>query len=938
MFRKTKLSSAVITAITAGVVASHTSVAFAQLEEVLVTATKRSESTQDIPVTVSAITSDKLDQLGISNFEDYIVQMPGVTAGGAGPGRNTVYIRGVASTTPNLTTSGVAGLAPNVAMYLDEQPLTQPGRNLDVYVADMNRVEVLAGPQGTLFGASSQAGVIRLITNKPETTENYGRIKAGVSTTEKGDDSNNIEAVFNWAVSDSFALRGVVYRDDQGGYIDNVQGTRTALESARFRNSGVVRSNGVPVSDVRAGVQTSGWLDAAIARGDTFNGARVPLDSADPASYANINFLEANNEDLVEKDFNDTLYEGFRLSGLLDISDDWSLLLGYTHQEVEADGVFSADPTLGSSSPSVQRFSPDTLDDEFDNFAWTLSGRVNELEIVYTGAYTERESDQIVDYTDYLFVGQYLPYYICDSTVTYPEYNYNVTTPEGVASNYESFGTCQPPDLFVSSVNETTTSTHELRFSTDQTRSVRLTAGVFYSDQEIEERVDFVYPNNVDAAVFQYFGLSDTTGFPPNFPHTDSFRTAEGPYPAETIFRNDIKRTDEQIGIFGELSFDVTDNLTLIGGARYYDVEVKLKGGANASFCNSFQPDVNAFGTNISDLYNGDGEFTFVGDCNPATHITFTQGQTFDEVKAALNAVDPYSVGRGEFTNGPNAISTGEIEGIVNATSAPDSASEDGVILKGTIQYTPSDDSLIYFTYSEGYRPGLLNRPGGAPGAIGSNYVVPFELQTDEITNYELGWKTDMLDGNLRFNGSVFFIDISNLQTTIFDPSITNLFFSDNAADAEVLGLEGDLTWLASEGLTVGVAFSFLDSEITKVLIPTNDVKKGDSLAFAPEFQGNAYARYEWNFGSDYTAHVMGNVNHSDEMYSDIIRINRDEIASWTMAGLSAGVTSDTWGAELFVDNVTDERAEIARDYINDRERVVYARPRTMGLRFTYDF
>ena len=278
MFRKAKLNSAVLSVIAASLAAGTAPTAMAQLEEVLVTATKRTESTQDIPVTVSAITSDKLDQLGITNFEDYIVQMPGVTAGGAGPGRNTVYIRGIASTTPNLTTSGVAGLAPNVALYLDEQPLTQPGRNLDVYVADLNRVEVLAGPQGTLFGASSPAGVIRLITNKPETTENYGRIKAGFSSTEEGEDSNNIEAVFNWAVSDSFALRGVVYRDDKGGYIDNVQGTPSALDSARFRNSGVVRSNGVPVSDARAGVQTSGWLDAALARGDTFNGARVPVE------------------------------------------------------------------------------------------------------------------------------------------------------------------------------------------------------------------------------------------------------------------------------------------------------------------------------------------------------------------------------------------------------------------------------------------------------------------------------------------------------------------------------------------------------------------------------------------------------------------------------------------------------------------------------------
>ena len=100
---------------------------------------------------VSALGEEALDQLGVDTFEDYLTQLPSVTAGGSGPGQSTIYIRGLASTTPNLTTSGVAGLAPNVSFYLDEQPLAQPGRNLDVYAADIERIEVLSGPQGTLL-------------------------------------------------------------------------------------------------------------------------------------------------------------------------------------------------------------------------------------------------------------------------------------------------------------------------------------------------------------------------------------------------------------------------------------------------------------------------------------------------------------------------------------------------------------------------------------------------------------------------------------------------------------------------------------------------------------------------------------------------------------------------------------------------------------------
>ena len=924
MLKRTALFSAIVTA------SSAASFSHAEIEEVLVTATKRSASTQDIAVAVSAITSEKLDQLGVSNFEDYLIQLPGVTAGGSGPGQNTIYIRGVASTTPNLTTAGVAGLAPNVAFYLDEQPLSQPGRNLDVYAADMERIEVLSGPQGTLFGASSQAGTVRLITNKPDPSDTYGRIKVGVSQTVQGESSNNVEAMFNVPVKDNVTVRGVVYRDDQGGYIDNVQGTLTALESARFREAGTMRSNGVPVSDLRAGFQTQTYIDSV--QGLSYQENRVPLDPNDPASYALVDFKEANNSDLVEDDFNDAKYEGFRLATLVDLNDDWSLLLGYGHQDLDTDGVFQADPNLGTKSPSVQRYSPESLEDSFDNVNWKLEGRLGDLDIVYAGAYTKRETDQMIDYTDYLFVGQYLPYYICDTTVTYPEYNYYNP---GYASNIPA-GTCYAPDTYATSYSETTVSTHELRFTTDQDQSVRATGGVFYSDLELQERVDFRYPGMLES---NFWNKYDGVDSPLNMPFDDGFLSQEGPFPRDTIFRNDIKRTDEQVGVFGEVTFDLNDEFSFTAGARWYDVRVDMEGGANSSFGNFFQgTDVDAFGTNITDLYDGDGKLTFIGDSKLATRITFEDGVTFDEVKAALTEADGFSVGRGSVANAPNAISDLEITGILNALKAPDEAKTSGTIFKGTLNWTPSADALLYATYSEGFRPGLLNRPGGASNADG--YTVPFELMTDEVTNIEFGWKTDLLDGQLRFNGSAFFAEIDNMQTTIFDPSIANLFFSDNAANAEITGLEADFIFAPNsvQGLTLSGGVSFLDTEITEVLTPTDDVVKGDSLAFAPEFQANLQARYEWTLANGLTAHVMPHIAHSGESYSDIIRMNRDEIQGWTMIGLTAGVTGESWGAEFFMDNMRDERAELSRNFVNDRERVSYARPCTMGLRMTYNF
>jgi outer membrane receptor protein involved in Fe transport len=845
------------------------------LEEITVTATRVEESLQDVPIAVHALGGDDIQELGITNFSDYVMQLPSVTAGGSGPGQNTIYIRGIASTTPNLTTAGVAGLAPNVAFYLDDQPLAQPGRNLDVYAADLQRIEVLSGPQGTLFGASSQAGNVRLITNKPDPSGTFGSVRVGAGSVDGGDTNSNVEAMLNLPLGEAFAVRGVVYYDKKGGWIDNVAGTVDASESARFRDEGAVRDNGVPVSAQRAGFQSS----AATCEGRGFSQTCDDLSS--------VNFLDADNSALVASDVNETTYTGGRISGRWDVNDNWRIDLAYMTQDIESDGVFFADPTLGDLE--IQRYAPDRIDDSFDNISWTVTALLGELEAIYTGAYTDRETDQLTDYTDYMFVGQYLPYYICDSSVTY------VYT--GIPS-----GACQPTDLFVNSRTETEVQTHEFRFSTDQARRWRVTAGVFYSDLELRERNDFTYPGSEDAFIF------GSPGFSPNFPFSTGYFSDPGPFPEGVIFRNDVLRTDEQLGVFGEFSFDLSDQFSVTVGGRWYDIEVDFDGSANASFCNSFQDDANAFGTDIADQYNGDGEYTFRGTCNTARHITYTA----DQSAADIAATDP-------------ELSDDQVSQIFNAVRAPSTAATDGTIFKVTLDWRPIDGHMFYFTWSEGFRPGLLNRPGGAPGP--NNFTVPFTLDTDDVTNID--------------NAALFTVDIERLQTTIFDPSISNLFFSDNAADAEVTGLEGDFTWLPmfSEGLTIGGAFSILDTELTTVITPTNDVQAGDELAFAPEFQGNLHLRYEWDvFSANWVAHVMPMVSWSSESFSDIILINRDEIDSWTMWGLTAGVSNETWSFELYGNNLSDERAEVARNFVFDRQRVTYARPRTIGVRASFNF
>ena len=812
------------------------------VEEIVVTARKKSESLQDVPLSVSALRESDLEEKGVNVFEDYLLQLPGVTAGGSGPGQSTIYIRGLASTTPNLTTAGVAGLAPNVSFYLDEQPLAQPGRNLDVYAADMARIEVLSGPQGTLFGASSQAGVVRMITNKPVMGESLSSIEVESRFTSGGDEGSKLEYMTNVPLGERSALRFVAYRDRRGGYIDQVAGTLNASQSARFRAAGTVRANGLPVSSSRAGFQAGANLS-----GVAFTDAvAIEKENANPVTY-----------------------EGFRASVAHEINDNWNALATVAKQTIDADGVFFVDPTLDDLE--IQRYTADTIEDEYENMSLTIEGSIGDLEVVYAGAYTDRVTDQNIDYTDYLFVGQYLPYYICDYYVTYTSF-----APGNVPT-----GSCGAPNLLVDSTTNTKVSTHEFRLNAPINDTMTVTAGAFISDLELTELNLFNYPGST----------SNDITYAPNYALTDISSTgvlnnaaagwfSAGPYSEPVIFFNDIKRTDKQKGIFGEVNVDLSDTVELTVGARWYDIEVDFEGSANSSFGNGF-------------------------------------GNT-DQQKYGSNLSAQYAPG--------------------NANGYPDTAQTDGVIGKATLAWNKSEDVMYYVTWSEGFRPGLLNRPVGSSNADGS-YVVKPEVKSDEVTNLEFGWKTVLRDGKLRFNGSAFMVDVSGLQSTIFDPSIVNLFFSDNAADADITGLEGDFVYYTNvNGLVVSGAFSMLDTEITKSLVPTPDVVVGSDLAFAPGSQANLTARKEWGMSSGNTGHWQLQMARSEKSFSDIMAPNKAIQRSHHFVNMRYGMSNDEWTAELYIDNVTDKRAEISNTFVFDRSRLSVIKPRTLGLRYKKSF
>ena len=770
----------------------------AELEEVVVTATKRTENLQDVALAVTALSGEKLDQLNVLNFDDYIRYLPGVNSAGRGPGQSSIFIRGMATDSSDQTSIEIGAPVPNVALYLDEQPVSSGGRNLDLYAADIERIEVLPGPQSTLFGASSQAGTIRLITHKPVLNEFRAGFEASASTTKSSDElSNSIEGYINIPlIDDRLAVRGVFYNALESGYIDNVFG-----------------ENAYTADDVGFPTVESGFDQDAES-------------------------TVVNNLAFVEEDFNDARYAGGRIAAKLMLNDDWELLGQIIFQELDVDGVFDHSPDeiadlateqAGSrvvGDLKVQRFFPDHLDDEFAQYSLTVNGRLGALNAVYAGSYLDREVNNSFDYSGYTQVGEYGYYYLCQ-----PDYTLCGDPTQGVIA-------------FIK--NERTT--HELRFSYDEGERFNWVAGAFYDD--IETSVDT-----------NFFVAGSTGFFAPNRPHSQSTQFNPDPRPPGITFINDAIRSEEQLAFFGELTFNITDTLSLTGGARYYDIESRLVGSSN---------------------------FATLGD------VDEDGGISFDQVFADVLPLK-----------------------------------EDDTIVKGSLSWRPIDSLLFYLTYSEGFRPGGFNRIDD-PG-------VPKTYVSDEVTNYELGWKTTLLDGRLRFNGSVYQIDWDGLQVGITDFNISVITFTTNAADAEITGFEGDIAWLATDNLTLSAAWSYNDTEMKVVPEGVTDIAgPGSRLALAPEWQYNLSARYEWTAGN-YNAYAQAVYAHTGNQFSSIVVDNRFLQDSYDTLDAAVGVRSGNWRVELFGENLSDERAQLFINSLDTDLRITTSRPRTVGVKVSYD-
>ena len=321
------------------------------LGAVTVTAQKREENLQKVPVSINVLGQDKLEELHVKNFDDYVKYLPSVSYQTFGPGFASIFMRGVASGA-NVNHSGSQ---PSVGVYLDEEPVTTIQGPLDIHMYDIARVEALAGPQGTLYGASAESGALRIITNKPDPSGFAANYSLGVDSVDHGGVGYTAEGMINIPMSSNAAIRLVGWHEHDAGYIDNVVGSRTYPTS------------GITVSNAKGCPSTPNLVCTGAAK---------------------------NN-------YNDVDTSGARAALKVNLNDDWSISPTLMGQQTIAHGTPFSDPQVGSLA--LTHFYPEHTNDRWIQAALTVQGKIGNFDLTYAYSHLKRNQEEDSDYSDYSF-------------------------------------------------------------------------------------------------------------------------------------------------------------------------------------------------------------------------------------------------------------------------------------------------------------------------------------------------------------------------------------------------------------------------------------------------------------------------------------------------------------------------------------------------------
>ena len=500
-------------------------------QEVVVTATKRAENLQDVPISVEVLDNTKLEQLNIAGLDDYVKFSPSVSysrGNGQGsngqPGASHIYIRGVV----NGGDGNHSGSQPAVGTYLDEQPITTIDGTPDVHIYDIARIEVLEGPQGTLFGASSEAGTVRIITNKPELSKFSANVTLQGNQVTHGGTGWEAEGFVNIPVSTFAAIRLVGFAEHDAGYIDNIMGTSP--------NGCIV--DGIRTFPTWAG-QASGSPVTPCASPPAPVGAGAI--TAQPWTRNNQNGVDTS---------------GGRVAMRFDLGENWTVTPTAMAQKTTTNGFFGYDPSEGDLK--VTRFGADSSSDSWYQTALTVEGKVSDFDIVYSGGFMKRTNHTLAEYSDYsLFYDR-----VFGSGASWVNNAGNVIMPQEFViggGNYQKWS-------------------NELRVSTPLTYPVHATAGLFIERQLHNIVQQYTMPG------YGYTHVTSDPGVPGN---PDGFSDYYSlPNLPNTIWLTAEQRVDRDKAAFAEVTWDITSKLSILGGIRHYTYDNSLVGffGYSANF------------------------------------------------------------------------------------------------------------------------------------------------------------------------------------------------------------------------------------------------------------------------------------------------------------------------------------------------------------------
>jgi iron complex outermembrane recepter protein len=845
-----------------------------ELTEVVVTSERRTENIQDVPITVQAITGAQLSQLNVTNFNDLLKYTPNVTYSGNGPGTGNIFMRGLGGIGSGNQSQSTTAAFPNVALYLDDQSMQFPARNNDPYVVDMERVEVLEGPQGTLFGGGAQAGAIRYITNKPKLDATSGEFTAGYGYTSGGDQNSQLNAVLNVPlIADTLAIRAVVFSEHQGGYISNV-------------------------------ASTIGYAPGTLP--------------TLPASAGGAGNPTANNANLLGSNTNPVDYQGARVSALWKINDDWNVLLQQNYQNLQADGYFYAYPAdsngVALAPYQLSAFTPASNKDHYESTAWTVNGRIGDLlKMVYTGSYMVRHIEGQQDYSNYLR-SVYGSYYACIGAGA-PFFNPTKFSNIPAGSPLK----CGAPLADWVDTVQNQHQSHEFRVSTNEDYRIRGLVGLYWEKFVIDDQMNFNYlgiPNCSPANLAGGVNCISAVGPLPGTLATDPSLREN----SNTAFGEDAQRGYKQTAAFASVDIDLIPKvLTLSGGTRWYHYDEFEEGS---------QFDIET--SNPLVVNHPNGACTAAGGCGFPINLAKTESGTRSRINLSWHITPDvmayYTFSQGFRPGGFNRTSSLPGQPPSLAAEVPYCTFSGGVktCVANSDQYEKpagyNSDNLIN------------NEVGIKSEFFGHRLMVNLSGYYMKWENEQLSLFAPSILGNTTFNvnGPNYIVKGFEAQfvarvvegLTVQGSSSINSSSQSNSPCLESVGVDPNNPKTANNPTPAG---SCVVINSASGPIPNALGAYGAPPAFSPPWMFNLRARYDWAMGAYQpfawvgASHIGPMTNNprnyfsgTDPKYANpggtgpITTLLLYDIPGYTTYDAAIGATKDNWTAQITGSNLTN--------------------------------